>query len=121
MDRSSDSNSSIAEGWVLEGKDGSDRTVRIQLSETELAESDFGLTIGRHPKVSHRVIDDPTISRRHLRVSLRSGKLCLEDLNALNGSLLDERLLPPFEATEAREGQSVILGAVSLRILESMD
>jgi predicted component of type VI protein secretion system len=121
MDRGSNSSSNIAEGWILEGKDGSDRTVRLQFSETELAESDFGLTIGRHPKVSHRVIDDPSVSRRHLRVSLRNGKLCLEDLNTLNGSLLNERLLAPFEATEAREGQSVILGAVSLRILESAD
>ena len=121
MDRGSDSRSDIVEGWVLEGKDGSNRPVRIQFRETELAESDFGLTVGRHPKVCNRVIDDPTVSRRHLRVSLRNGKLCLEDLNTLNGSLLDERLLAPFEATEASEGQSVILGAVALRILESTD
>ena len=121
MTRSSGKKANIAEGWVLEGKDELDRSVRIQFRENELAEADFGLTIGRHPQICDRVIDDPSISRRHIRASLRNGKLCLEDLNSLNGSLLDERVLRPFEATEATEGQSVILGAVALRILELAD
>ena len=111
----------ISEGWLLQGRDGNGRAVRLPFRENELAEADFGLTVGRHPGICHRVIDDPSVSRRHLRLTLRNGKLCIEDLNSLNGSVLDGRLLEPFEPAEGSEGQDLILGAVALRIEELAD
>ena len=88
------------------------------LGKSELAEADFGLSVGRHPALCERVVEDPSVSRRHLRLSLRQGRLSLEDLNSLNGTLLDGRLLAPFQAVTAEAGQAVTLGAVALRIRE---
>ena len=78
----------------------------------------MGISFGRHPMLCDRVIDDPTVSRRHLRVTLREGRLSLEDLNSLNGTLLDGRALRPFEPSVAADGQSLVLGAVAFTIRE---
>ncbi|HMB77870.1 MAG TPA: FHA domain-containing protein [Kiloniellaceae bacterium] len=109
----------LAEAWTLEGKDGEGRPLRLLFSEQELAHSDLGIVVGRHPDLCDRVIDDPSISRRHFRVSVKEGGLRLEDLNALNGTLLDGRPLPPFQAQSLRPGQVLVLGRVFLEIRET--
>ncbi len=108
----------IAEGWVLEGYDGEGRLLSLSFAENELAVADFGVSVGRHPSLCERVIEDPSVSRRHLRLSLRQGRLAVEDLNSLNGTLLDGKLLAPFQAVPAEPGHSLTLGAVALRIRE---
>jgi len=118
MVRGSGQRARLAEGWIMEGRDARGGPVRLRFAENELAEADLGLTVGRHPEVCHRVIDDPSVSRRHFRVLLRNGQLCVEDLNSLNGTLVGERLLAPFEAQEVAPGQSVVLGQVALGIRE---
>ncbi len=118
MVRASGHKTRLAEGWILEGRDSSGAPVRLRFAENELAEADLGLTVGRHPEVCDRVIDDPSVSRRHFRVLLRNGELCIEDLNSLNGTLVGEHVLAPYEAEVVVPGQSVILGQVALSIRE---
>ena len=103
-------------GWLLQGVDGEGRDVSLRLSDREIARADFGLTLGRHPHLVDRVMDDPSVSRRHLRLSLREGRLLLEDLNSLNGTLLDGDDLPAFEPTACGDGQTLRLGRVALTI-----
>jgi predicted component of type VI protein secretion system len=111
----------LAEGWSLEGADGEGREVRLILGENELAKADLGLTIGRHPQLCDRTIDDPTVSRRHLRIGLRSGALFAEDVNSLNGTLLDGQELMPFQAVVLRENQTLTLGRSVLRVRRTGD
>jgi predicted component of type VI protein secretion system len=111
----------LAEGWGLEGADGEGREVRLVFGEDELAKADLGLTIGRHPQLSDRTIDDPTVSRRHLRIGLRSGALFAEDVNSLNGTLLDGQELMPFQAVVLREDQTLTLGRSVLRVRRTGD
>jgi predicted component of type VI protein secretion system len=111
----------LAEGWSLEGADGEGREIRLVLGEDELAKADLGLTIGRHPQLCERTIDDPTVSRRHLRVGLRSGELFAEDVNSLNGTLLDGQELMPFQAVVLREDQTLTLGRSVLRVRRTGD
>ena len=106
----------LAEGWSLEGADGEGREIRLVLGEDELAKAYPGLTIGRHPQLCQRTIDDPTVSRRHLRVGLRGGQLFAEDVNSLNGTLLDGQELMPFQAVVLREDQTLTLGRSVLRV-----
>ena len=103
-------------GWVLQGVDGRGRDVSIRLSDREIVRADFGLTLGRHPQLVDQVMEDPSVSRRHLRVSLREGRLLLEDLNSLNGTLLNGEDLAPFEPTPGGDGQRLRLGRVKLTI-----
>lgn len=106
----------LAEGWSLEGADGEGREIRLVLGEDELAKADLGLTIGRHPQLCERTIDDISVSHRHVRIGLRGGELFAEDVNSLNGTRLDGQELMPFQAVALRENQTLTLGRTVLRV-----
>jgi predicted component of type VI protein secretion system len=111
----------VERGWALEGADGAGRPVRLVFGETELAQAYPGLAIGRHPALCERVIDDPTVSRRHLRIGLAEGRPFVEDLNSLNGTLLDGEELPRFEPIPLAAGQTLELGRVRLTVTRLAD
>lgn len=100
--------------WCLEGVDGDGAEVRLFVAEDQVRARDYGVTLGRHPALAEIVVDDPSVSRRHARLSLREGALAVEDLNSLNGTRLDETALAPFARTPIREGQTLGLGRVTL-------
>lgn len=103
-------------GWILEGTDGKGKLIRLVFGETELARADLGLVVGRHPALCHRLIEDDTVSRRHLRLGTEGGELFAEDLNSLNGTLADGEPLVPFEPTQLAEDQLLTLGEVVLTL-----
>jgi len=92
-------------GWVLQGP----RRLRFVLGDTELAQADIGIVIGREPGLCERLIDDATISKRHCRFSLREGRLYVEDLNSLNGTAVDGRGLAPFRPAPVSAETSVTI------------
>jgi predicted component of type VI protein secretion system len=106
-------------GWVLRGRDGAGNPLRLVLGETELSQSYLGLVIGRHPALCDRVIDDPSVSRRHLRIGMAEGKPYVEDLNSLNGTLLDGAEVPQFEPVPLAAEQELTLGRVVLEVTRS--
>jgi pSer/pThr/pTyr-binding forkhead associated (FHA) protein len=108
-------------GWVLSGSRGDDTEVKLVFGETELSRAYLGLTIGRHPALCDRVIDDPGVSRRHLRVGMAEGRLFAEDLNSLNGTLLDGEELPPFQPVPLGPDQVLTLGQVVLAVTRLSD
>jgi predicted component of type VI protein secretion system len=103
-------------GWVLTGGSADGPPVKLVLGETELSQAYLGVIIGRHPGLCDRVIDDPGISRRHLRVGLADGGLFAEDLNSLNGTLLDGEAIQPFQPEPLDQGQALTLGQVVLTV-----
>jgi hypothetical protein len=103
-------------GWVLSGQDGAGRPIRLVFGDTELSQVYLGLVIGRHPALCDRVIDDPSVSRRHMRIGMAEGKPYVEDLNSLNGTLLDGAEVPQFEPIAIAPGQELTLGRVVLEI-----
>lgn len=106
----------LAAGWRLEGSDEAGREIRFVFSDDELSRAYLGLTIGRHPSLCERVLEDPSVSRRHLRLGLRNGELVAEDVNSLNSTLLDGQKLAPFQAVVLRDGQTLTLGRIQLRV-----
>jgi predicted component of type VI protein secretion system len=108
-------------GWVLEGSDGDGNAVRLVFGETALAQAYLGLTVGRHPALCDRVIGDAGVSRRHLRFAIVEGALHLEDLNSLNGTLLDGREIPRFQPVPVSPGQSVTLGRATVVVSRLTD
>ncbi|MGF1641875.1 MAG: FHA domain-containing protein [Rhodospirillales bacterium] len=97
-------------GWVLAGADDDGRVLRLVFGETELARAYLGLTVGRHPALCDRVVGDAGVSRRHLRLSVAEGTLHVEDLNSLNGTLVDGREIAPFQPIPVAPGQRLTLG-----------
>jgi predicted component of type VI protein secretion system len=106
-------------GWVLSGRDGAGNAIRLVFGDTELSQVYLGIVIGRHPALCDRVIDDPSVSRRHLRIGMAEGKPYVEDLNSLNGTLLDGVEVPPFEPVPLAAGRELTLGRVVLEVARS--
>jgi predicted component of type VI protein secretion system len=106
-------------GWVLSGRDGAGRPLRLVFGDTELSESYLGLVVGRHPALCDRVIDDPSVSRRHMRIGMAEGRAYVEDLNSLNGTLLDGEEVPQFQPVPMAAGQELTLGRVVLEVVRA--
>jgi len=103
-------------GWILNGRDAAGEEITIRLTDRELMESENCVTIGRHPELCDHVLHEPTVSRRHLRVALRSGGVTIEDLNSQNGTLIDGVDIPAFIACTLRPGQRLGLGRLELEL-----
>jgi hypothetical protein len=110
---------SLEAGWVLRGRDGAGRPIRLVFGDTELSEIYLGLVVGRHPALCDRIIDDPSVSRRHMRIGMAEGKPYVEDLNSLNGTLLDGEEVPQFQPVPLTAGQELTLGRVVLEVRRS--
>ena len=108
-------------GWVLTGSRGDGAPIKLVFGETELARAYLGVTVGRHPALCERVIDDPGISRRHLRVGIAEGRLFAEDLNSLNGTALDGEAILPFQPVPLSPDQVLALGQVVLTVSRLSD
>ncbi len=59
------------------------------------------------------VLGDPTVSRRHARLTLRDGRWVLQDLGSTNGSRLNGR---PVGRCQLRPGDELCLGETRLRV-----
>lgn len=103
-------------GWALEGTGGDGAPIRLVFGDTELARTYLGVTVGRHPALCDRVVRDGTVSRRHFRIGLADGKLFVEDLNSLNGTLLDGVEVPRFLPVSLAPGQQLVVGRVRLTV-----
>lgn len=103
-------------GWILAGNDRNENVVTIWLSDRELGAAEWGIILGRHPKLCDHVIGDESISRRHLRISTEDGHFVVEDLNSLNGTLIEGADIPSFQRAHVSGGQMLSLGRVDLRL-----
>ncbi len=106
----------LESAWRLAGEDGDGRAVTLTLGQAELTGAYPGIAVGRHPALCDRVIEEPTVSRRHFRLSRTSEGATIEDLSSLNGTLLDGRRLMPFDPEVLRDGQEIVVGRVRLRV-----
>ncbi len=111
-----DSDLDLESGWRLDGVNGSGRPVRLLIGQTQLAMIYLGVTIGRHPALCDLLVDDPSVSRRHLRIGRGAGGLFVEDVHSLNGTFVEDRLLPPFEPNPLQDGDTLTVGRVTLTV-----
>ena len=101
---------------VLTGFDPQGQPVKIELRRTDLDRPQGGFTIGRHPLLVDRVLNDDRVSRRHARFSAMKGTVCVEDLNSGNGTTLNGTRCAPFEPTTIQPGDMVNVGSTALRV-----
>ena len=111
-----DAEEPLEKGWMLEGEDDVGRQFRLGFGETELARAYLGVVIGRHPALCERVLAEESISRRHFRIGLADGEPFVEDLNSLNGTIVDGVPLPPFRPTPLAPGKTLLCGRVRLTL-----
>ncbi len=65
-------------------------------------------------------IDDPAISREHLKIENRDGVLYAIDLGSSNGSLLNKTRLPPNKATPIPEGAVIRPGTAKIKLIVTL-
>lgn len=63
--------------------------------------------IGKHGGLADYILDKPTVSRFHVRITEKSGDYFLTDLNSTNGTKVNGRLLAANEETILKEGDEV--------------
>ena len=96
---------------LLEGQDPTGRPFALTLSALALSER-AGVTLGRSPANAEFIIDHEEVSREHVRLTCADGELYAEDLNALNGTKVNGRLLNPRQQVLLQNNDRLEVGPV---------
>ncbi len=62
-------------------------------------------------------ISDPTVSRKHAKMTVKSGELYLRDLGSTNGTYVEGRKLNPGEDIKLYNNKDFLLGKVAVRVV----
>ena len=89
---------------------GSIRFVSGPLSGQEFKINSEGDFIGRDGGSSQIVIADPRISKRHVWIGVRNGRVVVEDQNSRNGTFVNDPKSARVTETSLNAGDTVILG-----------
>jgi len=71
--------------------------------------------VGRSP-ANDVLINDTTVSRKHLKIFKIGRVFFIEDLKSRNGTLVNGRPLKPGDSIQVDEGDSIALGATVMRL-----
>lgn len=106
--------------WALYGADGKQNKVSFAITKAELeaaaAKGEHGLVIGRSSSLADKVLDDTSVSRRHVKLTLTDAGLAMEDLKSAFGTQVNGHKLEPFQAVIVEPGDQVVIGAVTLTL-----
>jgi len=103
-------------GWILSGIDWQENTIHLEIDNIQLQEAKRGLTIGRSPELCEFVINDESLSYRHARLIYIGDTLYVEDVNSLNGTMVNDMILKPFKPTSLNSDKTLTLGDINLSI-----
>lgn len=91
---------------VVRRKDHPPRTFELEEGETFLGRS-TGCRVS---------LEDPTLSRRHAKLTVRGGKVWVADLGSTNESFVDGEALQPRTDVEIRPGKKLRFGSVEAEL-----
>jgi pSer/pThr/pTyr-binding forkhead associated (FHA) protein len=89
---------------------GSIRFVSGPLSGQDFKVDVEGAFIGRDGGSSQIVISDPRISKRHVWIGVKNGRVVIEDQNSRNGTFVNDPRSARVTETSLNSGDTVILG-----------
>ena len=99
-----------ADGDAFRQNYGSIRFVSGPLSGQQFQVKPDGDFIGRDGGSSQIVIGDPRISKRHLWIGVKGGRVVIEDQNSRNGTFVNDPRSARITETSLNAGDTVILG-----------
>lgn len=109
-----------AASYVLTGTDPDGQAVRIDVTADELAaasqSSEKGLVFGRSKTLADKVLADPSVSRRHAKLTLTDQGLFLEDLNSAYGTAINGEAIDAFQASPVVAGAVLRFGQLELNL-----
>jgi S1-C subfamily serine protease len=90
------------------------KNINLPFDVKALAREAHGISVGRQLDLVDYCLEDPTVSRRHLRLSLNKDVIEIEDLNSSGGTYLNGKQLLPFRKAAVKVGDRLKLGNVEL-------
>ena len=96
---------------LLEGQDSTGRPFALTIPALALGDR-AGVTLGRSPANAEFIIDHEEVSREHVRLTCVDGDLYAEDLQALNGTKVNGRLLASREQVLLQNNDRIETGPV---------
>ena len=99
-----------ADGDAFKQNYGSIRFVSGPLSGQQFQVKHEGDFIGRDGGSSQIVIGDPRISKRHVWIGVKGGRVVIEDQNSRNGTFVNDPRSPRVTEAPLNAGDTVILG-----------
>jgi hypothetical protein len=105
--------------WVLSGFDTQGHTLRVAISQADLDKAmdgaEKGVILGRSSSLSDKIVNDPSVSRRHAKIARdEGGGLILEDLNSAYGTKINDEVVAAFQKRPLSPGDKVTMGAITL-------
>jgi pSer/pThr/pTyr-binding forkhead associated (FHA) protein len=111
--------SASASKLVLTGRT-EQQSVRVEITADELERAaqsnERGVVIGRSRSLTDKVVDDPSVSRRHAKFFLADGVLMVEDMGSAYGVKVNGKPVPANEAVRLKPGDKLALGGVTLDV-----
>ena len=111
----------ITDAGRLEPDHGSITFVSGPLSGQEFKIKPDGEFIGRDGGSSQIVIPDPRISKKHVWIGVRDGRVVIEDQNSRNGTFVNDPKTARVTETSLSAGDVVILGESDVARFEYRD
>ena len=102
--------------YIEEKQDESALVHRLYTPEDRLVVelSRPSITLGKKKGEAEVILEDPSVSRIHARITKEGDDIYLEDLNSTNGSFKNGLRLQPYEKKKLQSGDEVKLGRVLL-------
>ncbi|MCW5772333.1 MAG: trypsin-like peptidase domain-containing protein [Rhodospirillaceae bacterium] len=105
--------------WALKGR-GEGAGFELHITADELRQgaegSEGGVVLGRSRSLTDKVLDDPSVSRRHAKLFLAEGGLMVEDMGSAYGTKVNGKALAAFTAAPLRAGDTLGLGGLTLDV-----
>jgi len=106
--------------WSFTGTDSNKQKVSLAITPAEIKKAmgaaEKGLVLGRSASMADKVLNDPSVSRRHAKLALSDDALTIEDLKSAYGTKVNGQALEPFQPTIVSPGDTVVIGAVTLEV-----
>lgn len=104
---------------VLAGRT-KEQSFRVEITAAELENAarsnERGIVVGRSRALSDKVVDDPSVSRRHAKFFLADGVLMVEDMGSAYGVKVNGKPVPAHEAASLKPGDKLALGGITLDV-----
>lgn len=104
------------QSWILHGSTANGQPVRLLVDAATTTDAAGGIVIGRSPKLAGLVLEDPSVSRSHARLTFSPDGLAIEDLQSTNGTQVDGVAMPAHRPTPLSEGAIISIGDVNMRL-----
>ena len=102
------------QNWKLSVVEGHNLGKEYLLYKDEMVIGRIDPDSGLYPDLDLEDQDDGYVSRRHAIVRLRDGVVSVEDLGGDNGTIVQNRRIPPNKPFPLQEGQLLRVGKVGL-------